>query len=148
MSSYLKQVIGPGEIIAYKAKVHWAIFLWPVLWTLLSLGLLAIVTVPWFFMALVRRFNTDLAATDKRIIAKTGLISRRVIEQRLAKVDSIRVDQGIMGRLLGYGTIYITGSGISATPIRNIAAPLDFKRAVELQLERYETETRSPEIPG
>lgn len=143
MASYIERALGPNERIMCQGKVHWAIFIWPVFWTLISFCTLIPVTAIWFVAAMMRRANTELVVTDKRLIAKTGLISRSVVEQRLAKVDAIRVDQGMLGRLLGYGTVYVSGSGISAAPFRNIADPLDFKRAAEEQIERYENVPRA-----
>jgi len=138
MASYIERALGANERVVHQAKVHWAVFIWPFFWTVISMGLLLPLTAVWFLAALFRLLNTELAVTDKRLIAKTGFISRRVIEQRLAKVDAIRIDQGIFGRILGYGTVFISGSGISTTPFRNIADPMGFKRAAEEQIERYE----------
>ena len=53
--------------------------------------------------------TTEIAITNKRIIAKFGFISRRTIEINLQKIESIQVDQNVLGRLLDYGTIVIAG---------------------------------------
>ena len=124
MGSYVQQSLVGNERVVASAKLHWIAFLWP--------------------FSILSALSTELAVTDKRVIAKTGLISRKTIEQRLAKVDAIRVNQGILGRILGYGTIIVSGSGMSAEGIKNIANPLAFKRAVEEQIQRHEDEARAP----
>jgi len=88
-------------------------------------------------MILVETFiyilTTELAVTTQRVIAKWGLISRRTMEMNLAKVENIQVDQGILGRLLGYGQITVVGTGGTHEPFRCIADPLAFRRAVQAQ---------------
>ena len=124
MGSYVQQSLVGNERVVASAKLHWIAFLWP--------------------FSILSALSTELAVTDKRVIAKTGLISRKTIEQRLAKVDAIRVNQGILGRILGYGTIIVSGSGMSAEGIKNISNPLAFKRAVEEQIQCHEDEARAP----
>ncbi|MGX2982815.1 PH domain-containing protein [Helicobacter sp. 23-1045] len=81
---------------------------------------------------LVRRFIyvrfTELYITQKFTIAKYGLIRRETIEMLNSKVESIRVNQGILGRILNYGNIIVVGAGGSSSPIRFIAEPLEFRQ--------------------
>ena len=81
--------------------------------------------------ALIKRMSTELAVTNKRVIAKFGLVSRRTIELNLAKLESIRVDQTVAGRLFNYGSILLVGTGASLEPIPFIAAPIAFRQAVQ-----------------
>ena len=81
--------------------------------------------------AWLTRVTTELAVTNRKVVGKWGLISRRTIEQRLDKVDSIEVEQTILGRILGYGTVEVRGSGVTMTPLRLIGDPLTFRRRVE-----------------
>lgn len=143
MATYIERVLGPDETVKYNADLHWIVYAWPVVLTILSLGFLIPLTAFWLLWAWIERKTTDLVTTDKRVIAKSGWISRSVVEQRLAKVDAIKVHQSMIGRMFDYGTIYISGSGSSGAPIRNIARPLEFKQAVEAELERYEREGRA-----
>ncbi|MBO9558659.1 MAG: PH domain-containing protein, partial [Caulobacter sp.] len=80
----------------FDAKVHWGIYIWPVFWTVISFGVLLPVTFVWFIFALMYQLNSDFAVTNKRLIAKFGFINRTTIEQRLNKVDTIIVNQGIL----------------------------------------------------
>jgi uncharacterized membrane protein YdbT with pleckstrin-like domain len=76
------------------------------------------------------------------VIAKTGLIRRHTIEQRIQKIESIRVNQGIFGRMFDYGTIMIHGTGGATTPIALVAGPFAFKSAVESVIDDYEAVSR------
>lgn len=143
--SYLKKAIGANEKLIKKASVHWFIYVWPAIWILLGIitiqftvGILLLIGLVTLIGAFIYQATTDLAVTDKKIIAKWGLISRNTIEQRLTKIDTIQVNQGIFGRIFGFGSILVTGSGVSATPIKNIANPLEFRRNVEQAVEVLE----------
>ena len=92
---------------------------------LIAVGLVIVVA------ALIKRMSTELAVTNKRVIAKFGLVSRRTIELNLAKLESIRVDQTVAGRLFNYGSIVLVGTGSSLEPIPFIASPIAFRQAVQ-----------------
>src|SRR5271169_6702385 len=77
--------------------------------------------------AFIRRATTELAITDHRIIYKTGLLARHTVEMNRDKVESVDVDQTLLGRIFGYGTIVVRGTGGSLEPIRNIGDPLTFR---------------------
>jgi uncharacterized membrane protein YdbT with pleckstrin-like domain len=80
---------------------------------------------------LIKRMSTELAVTNRRVIAKFGLVSRRTIELNLSKLESIRVDQTVAGRILNYGSIVLAGTGATLEPIPFIAAPIAFRQAVQ-----------------
>jgi uncharacterized membrane protein YdbT with pleckstrin-like domain len=153
--SYVEQSLGEGEVVRHVAHTHWVIFVVPILQLLIALVLIWIgykiddvwARLGWLMRVLgflvfafgtlhllrawLIRVTTELAVTDRKLIGKWGLISRRTIEQRLDKVDSIEVEQTILGRILGYGTVEVRGSGVTMTPLRMIAGPLTFRRRVE-----------------
>jgi uncharacterized membrane protein YdbT with pleckstrin-like domain len=153
--SYVEQSLGEGEVVRHVAHKHWVIFVVPVFQLLVGLVLAGIgykigdfwVWLGWLMRVLglvivafgalhllgawLTRVTTELAVTNRKVIGKWGLISRRTIEQRLEKIDSIEVEQTILGRILGYGTVEVRGSGVSMTPLRMIAGPLTFRRRVE-----------------
>ena len=101
----------------YEAHYHWII--WLEVKSILSL----------FLRPLIMSKTDEFAITNKRIIMKTGLISRKVFEMTVAHIESINVDQTIMGRILGYGTIIIVGSGGTRESFEDIADPIRFRRA-------------------
>ena len=89
-----------------------------------------VLTVVSFLRSWWHRLGTEIAVTDKRIIYKVGLIARRTEEMNVSKVESVDVDQGISGRLLGYGSVSIRGTGASWEPLTRIAAPLALRNAI------------------
>ncbi len=133
MSSYVDQVLVPGERVVHVGRTS----LWSV-WHLLVFGLLLLPAfglglVLWA-VAYVRIRSTELAVTTKRLIVKHGFIRRSTIEININKVESIQVNQSLLGRMLDFGTLVIAGTGASHAPIDGIAEPLAFRRAfVEAQ---------------
>ena len=141
---YVRRVLQPDETIVYTSRLHWLIYLPAFFVLLVALGFLivsakfpgdfetvlkwaaaviaALAMVSWL-RALLRQLTTELAVTDRRIIYKTGLLARHTIEMNRSKVESIDVDQSIFGRLFGYGTIVVRGTGGSLEPIRMISRP-------------------------
>lgn len=82
-----------------------------------------------FLTAYIRYKTTELAFTNKRVVAKFGFISRRTIEININKIESIQVDQSILGRIFNYGTLVISGAGNPQAPIPGISDPMSFRRA-------------------
>ena len=124
--SYIDDSLIEGERIIHRARVSW--------WSQFGLVLLGIVTLVivvglvFLVMAWIKVRSTEIAITNRRVIAKFGFVKRDTVEINLDKVEALRVDQGVMGRILNYGTLYITGTGSSVEPIPNIADPLVFRR--------------------
>ncbi len=128
MASYVQGSLMSGEQVAYEGKVS--------VWSMLPLILLGVVFlfawglgIIFFVIAYIRYATTELAVTNKRIIAKFGLISRTTIELNLHKAESIQVHQGILGRIFGFGSIVVSGGGIPQAPVPGISQPLEFRRA-------------------
>lgn len=124
--SYIDDSLIANESILHRARVSW--------WSqagLIFLGvvLLAIVVGLFFLVAAwINVRSTEIAITNLRIIAKFGFIKRDTVEINLDRVEALKVEQGFLGRMLNFGTIYISGAGTSVAPIRNIADPLVFRR--------------------
>lgn len=154
--SYVASILQPGERVIHATGPHWLLYLPAILLTLLAVAveiwatwflpsrdplvvligriivpavLLGAALVAWF-PAFLRRATTELAVTDKRIVFKTGLLRRHTIEMNMDKVESVNVDQSILGRVCGYGTVTIHGTGGGIEPLRNIADPLAFRNRV------------------
>ena len=146
---YVTRVLQPGETVVYKTHLHWLIFLSAVVPSLIGLAMLvgssttssnlisdafragavlfALIALAFWLRGAIRRATTELAVTDRRVIYKSGLLSRHTLEMNRSKVESIDVEQTIAGRLLGFGTIIMRGTGGSLEPIRQIADPLTFR---------------------
>jgi uncharacterized membrane protein YdbT with pleckstrin-like domain len=126
MASYIDKVLIGGEQVLYRARIS--------RWSLAPLLLLGILLLPiavgliFLIWAWARYASTELAITNKRVIAKTGLIERKTVEMFIAKVESIQVEQSVLGRLLNYGTVVISGTGIHSAPFMSIADPLTLRK--------------------
>lgn len=84
--------------------------------------------------AYISRRTTEFSVTDRRIIIKVGWIHRRTLETMLGKVENIAVEQSVFGRMFGFGTIVVTGTGGTREPFTNVARPLEFRHYVELEI--------------
>ena len=85
-------------------------------------------------VGLVRRSATEMAVTNKRVIVKSGLADRRTIELLLPRIESIAVEEPALGRLLGYGTVIVRGTGGTPEVFPQIARPLQFREQVQRQI--------------
>lgn len=133
MANYIDSNLTTNEKIIKSAKVSW----WSQ-WVMLLLGILTIsfmIGIIFFIIAIIRVMTTELALTNKRVIAKTGFIRRDTIELRLEKVEGLIINQGIMGRIFNYGTVIVSGTGGIKTPIPFITKPIEFRRVVNEFLE-------------
>jgi len=146
--SYVDSQLLTGETVRYRARLHRGIFTAPAVFGVLTLAALigasaaghwwwllvagtAIVAGFTFTRAWVTYKTSELAVTDKRVVIKVGWIRRRTLETMLAKVEGIGVDQSLTGRMLGYGTIEVTGTGGTREEFTRIADPLEFRRQVQ-----------------
>lgn len=138
---YIVNSLSKGEEVVYQAKVHWGVYIPSIFFGVLALvtfGASLIIAIPLAVGAWLYSVNTEMAVTNKKVVGKWGLIQRITIEQRLTKVDSIVVNQGLFGRMFGYGSVNVRGSGSSDTPIKYIGNPIEFKRQVEHAIEAAE----------
>ena len=127
MSSYIDKILIDGEKVVHRARLSlWSMF-WLILFGVLLLPVFGLGLIFLLRAWLVYR-TTELAITNKRIVSKTGIISRAVMELRLDKIESIQVEQGMLGRILNFGAVMIAGTGGDKTPIESIAEPLLFQK--------------------
>ena len=141
----------PGERIVHRARPHWVMFLGPVLLAVAGLvlgGLLEYAAGDYWYVGavvaglalvlaiapVVRYATSEYAITDKRVLARVGVLERRSLETLLGKIEAIGVEQDLPGRLLGYGTITITGTGGTQETLERISRPLEFRRQVQGQI--------------
>jgi uncharacterized membrane protein YdbT with pleckstrin-like domain len=140
-----------GERMVRRSRPHWILFGGPLLVGLAGVVLGAVLQITrqdyWYAGAAVvglalllaigpalRYLSTEFAITDKRVIARLGLLQRRSLETLLSKIEAIEVEQDLTGRLLGYGTLVIVGTGGTRESIPRIPAPLEFRRQVQSQI--------------
>jgi uncharacterized membrane protein YdbT with pleckstrin-like domain len=148
---YVARVLQPGETVIHQAHLHWLIFSRAIGFMALALTFLigemiispkepviatTLVVISFGFALLaleaalrawIRRLTTEFAVTDRRVIYKTGLFSRDTLEMNLSKVESVDVKQPFLGRIFGFGTVILRGTGATREPIYHIADPLTFR---------------------
>jgi Bacterial PH domain len=163
--SYVESNLVPGEAVIYQTRLHWIVMLGNIFLGCLLLGLpgvlllyyglsrtgiesgrlhimegggvaLFVCGVVAILLGMVRRNATEMAVTNRRVVIKTGLASRKTIEMLLNKVESIEVSETAFGRMLGYGTIVVIGTGGTPEPFHKVAHPLEFRSQVQQQIEK------------
>ena len=152
---YVERVLQPGESVQYLSTIHWIIYVPSFLFfmvaafgvavlvksgsnplafslplPLLLIGVGCIGGLLSFIHAWFKRWTTELAVTNRRIIYKRGFIRRHTIEMNMDKVESVDVDQSFWGRILNYGTIVVHGTGGGLEPLRRIDSPIKFRSGV------------------
>jgi uncharacterized membrane protein YdbT with pleckstrin-like domain len=160
--TYVEKHLIPGETVQYQTNLHWivmlshaglAVFFFAAGVALLilhfgaqqtgvarSLALLLValgallVAAILFVVGLIKRSSTEMGITNKRVIVKTGLATRRTIELLLSRIESVIVEEPAMGRVLGYGTVIIRGTGGTPEVFEKIAHPLEFREQVQSQI--------------
>jgi uncharacterized membrane protein YdbT with pleckstrin-like domain len=139
----------PNEQVISEAKLHWMIFLKPIIVFIIGLWFMRapflvisiiVVSVVWFLLGILENNTTEYAVTNKRVIAKVGIISRHAIDINLAKVEGANLNQGIIGRLLGYGSITMRGTGEGQQAFKNIANPFEFQKAINQAVENRQNQ--------
>lgn len=130
MGNYVENHLIRGEKIEYETAYHWIIFLhWKSILTL-------------FIRPLLLRWSDEFAITNKRVIIKTGIISRETLEMNLSKVETVNVDQSILGRILGYGSITVKGTGGTSEIFENIRKPIEFRKKFQEMCDMYDQMAR------
>jgi uncharacterized membrane protein YdbT with pleckstrin-like domain len=147
--SYVQSVLQPGEQVRRISSIHWIVY-WPgIAAALLAVvayslsetrvlpGLwrytgyaLALVAVVLLIKQWLELWVTEIAVTDRRIIYKKGLIRRQTNEMNMDKVESVQIDQSILGRLLGYGDVTILGTGEGFETLHIIASPIELRNSI------------------
>ena len=152
MGRYIDDILQPGEKVLYSTNAHWIFYLPAIVAWLLAVILLilsrsaitesmillclsasavaAIAALYWSAKAWFHRWTTETDVTNLRVVHKTGFIKRRTFEMSLDKVESVDVNQSILGRLLNYGNVTVRGVGEGAETITTIASPLDFRNHI------------------
>jgi len=147
IDGYVARVLQPGEQILHQGRVHWIVFVAPVALTFGSFAILVPLSqaIPLLqpvaivallgggigvVLALLRQLTDELTVTTHRVVAKFGFISRTTFELRHEQIEGVQVYQSILGRLLGYGTIAVTGTGGLLAPVPMIDAPVLFRQVL------------------
>src|SRR5450756_368522 len=152
MGRYIDDILQPGEEVLYSTNAHWMLYLpaiaaWivalilfllsratiiagVVLLCLSASAVAAIAALYWTARAWFHRWTTETDVTNLRVVHKTGFVKRRTFEISLDKVESVDVNQSILGRILNYGDVTILGVGEGKETISTIASPLAFRNSI------------------
>ena len=173
--SYIDQNLSSGETVLYRTRLHWIAMLTHFMgalvvslvgvglllsavsgmekksgnslqlagvgFTLLMLAALVVAIAFW------KRSATEMAVTNRRVLVKLGVLTRRSTEIMLSKIESVSVDQSLLGRMLSFGTIMVRGVGGTPEPFAKIAHPLEFRHQVQEQIDALgESRTATPSL--
>jgi uncharacterized membrane protein YdbT with pleckstrin-like domain len=152
MGRYIDDILQPGEKVLYSTNAHWIFFLPAIVLWAVSLALFVgsgmipagpMVLVLWSLAAIVaiaalyktatawfHRWTTETDVTNFRVIHKTGFVQRQTFEMSVDKVESVDVNQSILGRILNYGDVTVLGVGEGGKTLDTIASPLAFRNAI------------------
>src|SRR5262245_19555639 len=147
--SYVQHVLQPGEQVRHTSSIHWIVY-----WPGVAVALLAVVAY-WFsetrYLTGIWRFTayalalvaivlliqqwfqwwvTEIAVTDRRVIYKKGLVRRQTNEMNMDKVESVKINQSILGRMLDYGDVSILGTGEGFETLRTVASPIELRNSI------------------
>ncbi len=152
--TYVESNLMPGEKVVYRAHLHGIVYASAVV--VAVVGLLFWIGVSWgaglaflfvaavgWLGAYIKVRNSEFVVTDQRVLIKVGWLQRRSLETFLSKVEGIGVEQGLDGRMWGYGTIIVTGTGGTHERFTRIADPLEFRKQIQEQTATTQR-TRTP----
>ena len=164
---YVQKVLQPNETIVYQTALSWAMYIPGLLVLVLAIIVFvvagtvfnaalwanvigaAVLAVALYLLgaAWFQRWTTEIAITDRRVILKRGFIRRDTIEMSVEKVESVDVNQSLLGRLLDYGDIVVRGTGAGLAPLRKIDAPLAFRSHITGLVARPPAATPPGQVP-
>jgi uncharacterized membrane protein YdbT with pleckstrin-like domain len=147
---YVERHLLPNERVLYKTRLHWILFAKPaslalgglvltvLLWRVQSpswlwyVGLVVILAgLAWSLVHVVELMTSEFAVTTTRLIFKVGLVARYTTELLLSKVESVGVTQGLLGRIVGYGDLTVTGTGGAREVFHRVGDPISFRNHVQ-----------------
>ena len=136
-SGYVSQNLMSGERIRYVGRIHWSIYLPGIIFAPFVIGF-AFLLIAW-----LRRVSTELVVTDRRVLVKTGLLSRNVDELRLDKVESVQATT-FLG--FSWGSLRIVGSGGTFRVVHNVDQPMAFRNAVQQLADEVRNQNGNPQL--
>ena len=127
---YIKDSLSNGEEVRYLFKLHWFAKIWMIVWIILAIPTLGITLILALWEWLKLR-SIEQGVTNKRVIFKQGIISRKTDEMKISSIETVEIIQGVMGRIFGYGDVKVTGRGIGDLLFKKINNPMEVKRKIE-----------------
>jgi uncharacterized membrane protein YdbT with pleckstrin-like domain len=127
---YIQDSLSNGEEVRNLFKLHWFAKIWMILWIVLAIPTIGI-TLLFALWEWLKLRSIEQGVTNKRVILKRGIISRKTEEMKVSSIETVEIIQGVMGRLFGYGDVKVTGRGLSDVLFKKINDPMDVKRKIE-----------------
>jgi len=132
---YIESTLSGDEKVEYKFSYHWIKWVIPVILFITGFMLFFIPSILGLYLILKIVF-TEQGITTKKGLKKVGIISRNTEELLLSKVETIEINQGVLGRILGFGNVSLTGTGISSLVFNTISNPMKVKNNIESLLNK------------
>jgi len=159
----LNRYLIDGEKILFTTRLHWIVLIWNIIiaillaatgiyvlaensaiqqnlhttqqQTLITGAALILIGAAIFLIGLIKRNATIMIVTNMRVLVKIGYMTRRTWEMGFSKIESVGVEEPMLGRMLGYGTVVLRGVGGTPEPFDNIADPIEFRKHLQQQIE-------------
>lgn len=157
LGSYVRSTLQPNEIATYRTKLHWVVFLRGCLAAfflsvilapgavflakfvgtsiptrgLIGLAVIGIIVITNVMPSFLEYYCSEFVITNMRVIIKLGFVRRRIIETFISKIESVDIQQGIIERLLKFGTVTLKGTGGTSEPFKKISHPVEFRNAIQ-----------------
>ncbi len=158
---YVERTLLSGETVFYRTRLHWIVLIrHATIGLILSVVGIALLTGAFagaahegkgalgmagvlfllgaavsLGLGVVKRNATEIAVTNKRVLIKTGIFQRRTVELLLSKIESVGVDEPLLGRMLGYGSVVVRGTGGTPELFDRITNPIEFRRQIQGRIE-------------
>ncbi|WP_053076127.1 PH domain-containing protein [Marinobacter psychrophilus] len=130
MASYIESSLSRDESVQEIFTLHWFAWMPVIIWVVLGLLTFGLTWLIAIYQGLSLKY-LEQGLTNKRVILKRGIVSRRTDEIKLRSIETVEIDQGVLGRIFGFGTVKVTGRGISRLDFKNIDDPMRVKREIE-----------------
>jgi membrane protein YdbS with pleckstrin-like domain len=149
---YYTKVLQPDETVKVVGRLHWSIYSRALVvlavavallvlserisdldwqhYALMAAGVIGLLGILLLVGAWIRRRATEIVVTDRRVIFKRGLLSRHTVEMNVSKIETVDVEQGLSGRIWGYGTLMIRGTGAGFEPLEGVGSPIRIRNAI------------------
>lgn len=142
--SYTNRNLLANEEVRYRASLHWIIYVPTIIWLMLGFvfegasiaWIFVFIAICSFFRALLRKLGSEFILTNKRVVLRQGIISRKTVEIILAKCEGVSVDQGVLGRILNYGTLVVTTGGATSR-FNFVKGPVTFRNRVNEEIDAF-----------
>jgi membrane protein YdbS with pleckstrin-like domain len=150
--AYYTKVLQPDETVKVVGRLHWSMYIRSVIvllialgvavgsywlpdpdwqrYALLASGVIGVLGLLLLLKAWINRMATEIVVTDRRVILNRGLLRRHTMEMNMSRIEMVDVKQSLWGRIWGYGTVEIHGTGADIEPLEGIGSPLLIRNAI------------------